>query len=144
MAAFSPERELPLVGARLLLASFFFYFMIGLRFREAARANLRSPEARQRMRTYQSILSSVGDWNRVVLLDLPVMSEYSRRSLADVARERGQDAYDAAFDIIEATLDLPRSPMVMAGRLPSKKPVSEMTARSAAGSSISRPPATFR
>jgi diguanylate cyclase (GGDEF)-like protein len=40
MAAFSPANEAPLVGARLLLASFFFYFMIGLRFREAARANL--------------------------------------------------------------------------------------------------------
>ncbi len=40
MAAFSPPNEVPLVGGRLLLASFFFYFMIGLRFREAARANL--------------------------------------------------------------------------------------------------------
>jgi diguanylate cyclase (GGDEF)-like protein len=40
MAAFSPPDEVPLVGARLLLASFFFYFMIGLRFREAARTNL--------------------------------------------------------------------------------------------------------
>jgi diguanylate cyclase (GGDEF)-like protein len=40
MAAFSPPGEVPLVGARLLLVSFFFYFMMGLRFREAARANL--------------------------------------------------------------------------------------------------------
>jgi diguanylate cyclase (GGDEF)-like protein len=40
MAAFSPPNEVPLVGARLLLASFFFYSMIGLRFREALRANL--------------------------------------------------------------------------------------------------------
>ena len=31
MAAFSPPAEVPLVGGRLLLASFFFYFMIGLR-----------------------------------------------------------------------------------------------------------------
>ncbi|MBM3533033.1 MAG: amidohydrolase family protein [Alphaproteobacteria bacterium] len=81
--------------------------------KEAARANLRSKEARQKMRQYQSILSSVGDWNRVVLLDLPIFSEYSRRSLADIAKERGLDAYDAAYDIIEATLDLPRSPMVI-------------------------------
>ena len=29
MAAFSPPHEVPLVGARLLLASFFFYFMFG-------------------------------------------------------------------------------------------------------------------
>jgi diguanylate cyclase (GGDEF)-like protein len=40
MAAFSPPHEVPLVGARLLLASFFFYFMVGLRFRAAALANL--------------------------------------------------------------------------------------------------------
>src|SRR5262249_35038259 len=30
----------PLVGGRLLIVAFFFYFMIGLRFREAVRANL--------------------------------------------------------------------------------------------------------
>src|SRR6188508_1121099 len=40
MAAFSPPGEVPLVGGRLLLASFFFYFMVGLRLREALRANL--------------------------------------------------------------------------------------------------------
>ena len=39
MAVFSPPHEVPLVGGRLLLASFFFYFMIGLRLREALRAN---------------------------------------------------------------------------------------------------------
>ncbi len=36
MAAFSPANEVPLIGGRLLLASFFFYFMIGLRLRSAA------------------------------------------------------------------------------------------------------------
>lgn len=40
MAAFSPPNEVPLVGARLLLAAFFFYFMLGLGFKAAARANL--------------------------------------------------------------------------------------------------------
>ena len=40
MAAFSPPAEVPLVGGRVLLASFFFYFMVGLRLREALRANL--------------------------------------------------------------------------------------------------------
>jgi diguanylate cyclase (GGDEF)-like protein len=39
MAAVAPEKEVPLVGGRLLLVAFFFYFMIGLRFREAVRAN---------------------------------------------------------------------------------------------------------
>jgi len=40
MAAFSPAGEVPLVGGRLLLASFFFYFMIGLGLRAAVRANM--------------------------------------------------------------------------------------------------------
>ncbi len=40
MAAFSPAEEVPLVGGRVLLASFFYYFMIGLRLREALRVNL--------------------------------------------------------------------------------------------------------
>jgi len=40
MAAFSPPHEVPLIGARLLLAAFFFYFMIGLGFRAAMRVNL--------------------------------------------------------------------------------------------------------
>jgi diguanylate cyclase (GGDEF)-like protein len=39
MATFSPPAEVPLVGSRLMLASFFFYFMIGLRFRDALRSN---------------------------------------------------------------------------------------------------------
>ncbi len=39
MAAFSPPTEVPLVGARLLLVTFFFYFMLGLRLKWAATAN---------------------------------------------------------------------------------------------------------
>ena len=40
MAASSPAGEVPLIGGRLLLATFFFYYMVGLRLREALRANL--------------------------------------------------------------------------------------------------------
>jgi len=40
MAAFSPPEEVPLVGGRVLLASFFYYFMIGLRLRGALQVNL--------------------------------------------------------------------------------------------------------
>jgi diguanylate cyclase (GGDEF)-like protein len=39
MASFAPPAEVPLVGGRMLLACFFFYFMLGLRFREGLRAN---------------------------------------------------------------------------------------------------------
>src|SRR5262245_44560270 len=40
MAAYSPPAEVPLVGGRVLLAAFFYYFMIGLRLREALLVNL--------------------------------------------------------------------------------------------------------
>ena len=40
MATTALPHEVPLIGGRLLLASLFFYFMIGLRFREALRANM--------------------------------------------------------------------------------------------------------
>ena len=40
MAAFSPPHEAALISGRLMLAAFFFYFMVGLRLREALRANL--------------------------------------------------------------------------------------------------------
>ena len=40
MAASSPAQEVPLIAGRLLLATFFFYYMVGLRLREALRANL--------------------------------------------------------------------------------------------------------
>ena len=40
MAASAPPAEVPLIGGRLLLATFFFYYMVGLRLREALRANL--------------------------------------------------------------------------------------------------------
>jgi len=40
MAAYSPPAEVPLVGGRVLLAAFFYYFMLGLRLREALKVNL--------------------------------------------------------------------------------------------------------
>jgi len=39
MAAFSPPHEAALISGRLMLAAFFFYFMVGLRLREALRVN---------------------------------------------------------------------------------------------------------
>jgi N-acyl-D-aspartate/D-glutamate deacylase len=67
---------------------------------EARRARLRDPEARARMRRARSIVAGVGDWSRVVLLDLAPFPHYSRRSLAAVGAERGQDPHEAAFDLL--------------------------------------------
>jgi N-acyl-D-aspartate/D-glutamate deacylase len=56
--------------------------------------------ARERMREYPSIIPSVEDWARVVLLDMPAWPEYGRLSLAEVAERRGQDPLDTAYDLL--------------------------------------------
>lgn len=56
--------------------------------------------ARERMREYPSIIASVNDWTRVILLDMPAWPEYGRLSLADVAQQRGQHPLDAAYDLL--------------------------------------------
>ncbi len=74
---------------------------------------LRDPESRAEIRRFRSILSASGDWNRVVLLDDPRFPDYARRTLAEIGSVRGQDAHDAALDLLaEAADDLSR-PMVI-------------------------------
>ncbi|MGE0239498.1 MAG: amidohydrolase family protein, partial [Parvibaculaceae bacterium] len=61
---------------------------------------LADPAARARMRDYASIIASVGDWSRVILLDMPTWPEYGRLSLAEVGERRKQDPLDAAFELL--------------------------------------------
>jgi N-acyl-D-aspartate/D-glutamate deacylase len=68
-------------------------------------AILRDPAQRDRMRGHRSILSAGGDWGRVVLLDSERWPEYSRRSLAEIAADRGQDPFDAVYDLLLGAVD---------------------------------------
>jgi N-acyl-D-aspartate/D-glutamate deacylase len=69
---------------------------------DALRARLADPAERRRMRGYRSIIGGLGDWSRVVLLDLAPFPQYARRSLAEVGAERGQDPHDAALELLAA------------------------------------------
>ena len=73
--------------------------------REGIAAALSSEGDRERMKGHRSILSSGNDWARVVLLDNPVWPQYARRSLSDIATERGQDPFDAAYDLLRGSAD---------------------------------------
>ena len=61
---------------------------------------LADPTARARMRNYPSIIASLGDWSRVILLDMPAWPDYGRLSFTDVAEQRGQHPLDAAYEIL--------------------------------------------
>ena len=74
--------------------------------------HLASAESRRRMRGYQSILAG-GGWDRVVLLDHPRFPQYSRKSFGQLAREEKRDAYEIAFDILQADLGNPARAMVI-------------------------------
>jgi len=64
------------------------------------RRHLASAETRARMKTYPSIATSVGDWEKVVLLAVPQRPEFSRLSLAEIGRRMGRDPHDAALDLL--------------------------------------------
>ena len=54
--------------------------------------------------SYESILSAGGDWDRIVLLDNPIVPEYGRRSIAAIAAERGQKPLEAVSDLLLAAI----------------------------------------
>ncbi|MBV8914350.1 MAG: amidohydrolase family protein, partial [Acetobacteraceae bacterium] len=79
---------------------------------DAIASRLRDRDARARIKSFRSILSASGDWERVVLLDTARWPEYARSSLAEIGRLRGQDPHDAALDLLEAGVDDLTQPMV--------------------------------
>lgn len=68
---------------------------------------LRDPEVRRSVAAYRSGLSALGDWRNVILLDNEVWPEYGRKSIAEIAEERGSEPTDAICDLLAATSDDP-------------------------------------
>ncbi len=77
---------------------------LGAERRELA-AILRDPAKRDAMRPHRSILSAGNDWSRIVLLDNEIWPEHSRRDLASIAQDRGQEPLDAVYDLLLAGVD---------------------------------------
>ena len=79
----------------------------------AAGAFLRNPDARERMKLHESILSSGGNWSRIVLLDNDVWPDQSRRDIAAIASDRGQEPLDTIYDLLLDGVDQMHRLMVM-------------------------------
>lgn len=79
----------------------------------ALRSRLADPDSRAAMKSVTTIISSVRDWDRVVLLDLPGRPDVSRLSLGEIGRGRGRDPHDCALDILADEAETLNRPMVI-------------------------------
>ena len=81
--------------------------------KEEIARRLADRETRERMKEHRNLITALGDWNRVVLLDNPAFPEFSRRSFADIAAEMGREPLDAAYDILLAEIDHLHRPFII-------------------------------
>lgn len=79
----------------------------------ALRRNLADATARESIRAYKSLIRSVDDWDKVILLDIPGRPEISRRTFADIGRATGRDPLDCALDILSDEAETLHRPMVL-------------------------------
>ena len=77
---------------------------------------LRSPSTRREMKEYESIITALAgnDWSRIVIFHCESEPSWSRRSIAEIAEERGDDPFDAIFDLLLAEVDRLHEIMVLA------------------------------
>jgi len=77
------------------------------------RQNLSSAAARERIKSFPGLISSLRDWDKVRLLDLPGRPDVSRLTLGEIGRRRGQDPHDCALDILLEEAETLHRPMVL-------------------------------
>jgi N-acyl-D-amino-acid deacylase len=80
---------------------------------EEKRSAIKDEATRARMREFPSIISSLCDWSRVILLESRHWPEYGGQSLAEISERRGRDPFDCAFDLLEREESAGRPIMVI-------------------------------
>jgi N-acyl-D-amino-acid deacylase len=80
---------------------------------EEVAALLADPSSREQMQEYRSVVSSLNDWSRVVLLHNDVFPQYGGHNLASIAAQRGQHPFETVCDLFAATLSDPELLMVV-------------------------------
>lgn len=68
---------------------------------------------RDQVRTHRSIISALGNWDKVIVFNHPSNPEYSRKSIAEIADSRNQSAIDTACDLIIQECDAGETLMVI-------------------------------
>lgn len=80
---------------------------------EDQRALLRAPEVRAEIGAHKSIISGLGDWSRIYLVDNEVWPDLARLDFEEIARRRDTTVLDAACDLLRDSVGAGRSPMVL-------------------------------
>jgi N-acyl-D-amino-acid deacylase len=80
---------------------------------DGLRRTLADPESRASMKSVTTIISSVSDWDKVVLLDLPGRPDISRLSLGEIGRRLMRDPHDCALDILADEAETLNRPMAI-------------------------------
>lgn len=75
--------------------------------------HLADAESRERIRSYRSLILSVRDWDKVILLDIPGRPEFSRKTLGEIGRLQRRDPHDCALDILSDEAETLHRPMVL-------------------------------
>ena len=84
--------------------------------RAAIAHRLQDPATRREIKAHRSIVTALarGDWERIVLYQSQSQPEYSRKSIAEIAVERGVEPLDAICEILLAEIDNLHAPMIIA------------------------------
>jgi N-acyl-D-aspartate/D-glutamate deacylase len=77
------------------------------------RKHLATRSFRERMKGFRSLIASLGDWDKIQLLDIPGRPDVSRLTLAEIGRRSGRDPHDCALDILLEEVENIERPMVI-------------------------------
>jgi N-acyl-D-amino-acid deacylase len=84
--------------------------------KSAIAKRLKDPSTRKEFRAYPSIVAALarGDWGRIIVFEDKVEPGVSRRSIAELSRERGTDPLDTICDLLLRHIDDLHSLMIIA------------------------------
>ena len=74
---------------------------------------LRAPEIRAEIGAHKSIITGLGDWGRIYLVDNEIWPDMARLDFEEIAYRRGTTALDDACDLLLNSVGAEKAPMVL-------------------------------
>ncbi len=67
----------------------------------------------EQVRAHPNLITGVGDWVKIVLVDSVAFDRCNGKSFQDIATERGDTPFDVAMDVLRADVEHLLRPMVL-------------------------------